>query len=167
MARQTSPPRAKTQSAAGGIEWVYDDGGRAEAEFKGETRDCVCRAVAIATGKPYREIYDRINELAKLERPRGGKNRSSARTGVHRSTQDKLMAELGFEWTPTMEIGAGCQVHLAAAELPSGRLVVRLSKHVAAVSDGVLHDLWDCSRNGTRCVYGFWTLPATQRKGEK
>jgi len=24
------------------------------------------------------------------------------------------------------------------------------------VIDGVLHDTHDCSRDGTRCVYGYW-----------
>ncbi len=24
--------------------------------------------------------------------------------------------------------------------------------------DGVVHDTYDCTRNGTRCVYGYWTL---------
>jgi hypothetical protein len=55
-----------------------------------------------------------------------------------------------------MQVGTGCQVHLRADELPEGRLIVRLSRHVAAVIDGVLHDNHDCSRQGTRCVYGFF-----------
>jgi hypothetical protein len=37
--------------------------------------------------------------------------------------------------------------------------VVALSKHYAAVVDGVVHDLYDPSRDGTRCVYGYWTAP--------
>ena len=45
--------------------YIYDDGGRAAAGFKGTTGDCVTRAIAIATGKPYREVYDALNELAK------------------------------------------------------------------------------------------------------
>jgi hypothetical protein len=42
---------------------VYDDGGRAAAGFK-ISRDkgaCACRAIAIATGKPYREVYGGFN----------------------------------------------------------------------------------------------------------
>jgi hypothetical protein len=30
--------------------WQFDDGGRGAAGFKGKTGDCVCRAIAIATG---------------------------------------------------------------------------------------------------------------------
>ena len=32
----------------------------------------------------------------------------------------------------------------------------RLSGHLAAVIDGVVHDIHDCSRDGTRCVYGYF-----------
>jgi hypothetical protein len=36
------------------MKWIHNDGGRADAGFRGETGDCVTRAIAIATGKPYR-----------------------------------------------------------------------------------------------------------------
>jgi hypothetical protein len=55
-----------------------------------------------------------------------------------------------------MSIGSGCQAHLRAKELPAGRLIVRLSKRVAAVIDGVIHNTHDPSRRGTRCVYGYY-----------
>lgn len=138
------------------MEWVYDDGGRSRY-FKGEAGDCVCRAIAIATGKDYKEVYDDINRLAKSER-KGKRKRgiSSARNGVYPQTERKLMAEYGWEWVPTMQVGQGCRVHLRADELPSGPLVVSVSRHTVAVLDGVIHDLSDCSRDGTRCVYGYY-----------
>jgi hypothetical protein len=70
---------------------------------------------------------------------------------------------LGWVWTPTMQIGSGCTVHLRADELPPGRLVVSVSKHLTAVIDGVIHDTHDCSRRGTRCVYGYWQPPDVRR----
>ena len=142
------------------IDFKYDDGGRAAAGFKGDTRDCVTRSVAIATGKPYEEIYGLIKELAQSERlGKRKRTKSSPRTGVHKPTTRKLMESLGWEWTPTMQIGSGCKVHLRADELPSGRLVVAVTKHITAVIDGVIHDTHDCSREGTRCVYGYWKAP--------
>ena len=56
-----------------------------------------------------------------------------------------------------MGIGTGCKVHLRADELPAGRLVAALSHHMVAVIDGIIHDTYDCSREGTRCVYGYFT----------
>ena len=141
-------------------EFVYDDGGRVAAGFKGSAWDCVTRAIAIATGMSYREAYDLVNAHSKTER--GGKRRrwkSSARTGVHKPLTRKVLKTLGWEWTPTMFIGQGCKVHLRADELPSGRLIVAVSKHLCAVIDGGVHDTSDPSRGGTRCVYGYWVKP--------
>jgi hypothetical protein len=95
--------------------FVYDDGGRAAAGFKGTTGDCVCRAIAIATGKPYREVYEALNGAGAAERSskRRRGRRSSARTGVFKPTIRGYLASLGWTWTPTMAIGAGCKVHCA------------------------------------------------------
>lgn len=139
------------------MKFVHHDGGRAEAGWKGEADDCTCRAITIATGLPYQQVYDRLNELAKLERPRKGTSRSSARNGVKRATYDRFLNELGWTWTPTMLVGQGCTVHLKAGELPSGRLIVRVSKHHTTVIDGVIYDTHDPSRDETRCVYGYWS----------
>lgn len=149
--------------------YVYSDGGRAAAGYRGDADDCCVRAFSIATGRPYQEIYDRLNALASKERiGKRKKTISSARTGVHKNTAHKLAYEIALEyslrpggdvsrlWVPTMFIGQGCKVHLCADELPRGRLVVALSKHYAAVIDGVVHDTHDPARDGSRCVYGYW-----------
>lgn len=148
------------------IPFQYNDGGRAAAGFKGSADDCVCRAIAIASGRSYQEVYDAINEAGKAEQHVRGKvgrqfargKGSSARTGVIKRTTRALLASMGWHWVPIMGIGTGCTVHLRADELPKGRIIVALSRHMAAVVDGVLHDTHDCSRDGTRCVYGYWTL---------
>jgi len=135
----------------------YNDGGREEAGYLGEVGDCVTRAIAIATGVPYRQVYDDLNLLAdKHERRR----RSRSRTGVRRAVYERYLTALGWEWTPTMLVGSGCRVHLRPDELPSGRLILRLSKHLCAFIDGVVEDNHDPSRRGTRCVYGYWKAPA-------
>lgn len=137
----------------------YNDGGRAAAGYRGETRDCVTRAIAIATGKPYQEVYDAINEVGRDERI-GRVRKSSARTGVRKTTTRAYLQSLGWTWVPTMFIGQGCKTHLRADELPMGRIIVQVSKHVVAVIDGVMHDTFDPSRGGNRCVYGYYKIGA-------
>ena len=141
------------------MELAIDDGGREAAGYRGTTGDCACRAIAIATGKPYQEVYDLIKEYAKRERP-GSKRRkgrrSHPRTGVFRATFNRIMKDLGWTWVPTMGIGTGCTVHLDADELPSGMLIVAVSKHWTVVKDGIIHDTYDPSRDEKRCVYGYW-----------
>lgn len=141
------------------MKYQYDDGGREAAGFKGFANDCVTRSIAIASGKPYKEVYDALNEMAKCERTGKRKSRkSSSRNGVFKTTYHKYLLSLGFKWVPTMSIGSGCTTHLRETEIPQiGNLVVSVSKHMTAVIDGVIHDTHNPDRGGWRCVYGYYT----------
>lgn len=132
----------------------YDDGGRADAGFRGDTGDCVVRAITIAGGYRYQDVYDSLNSACRARY--GNLTMGSAREGVHRKVYDAWLRAEGWTWTPTMSIGSGCQVHLRADQLPAGRLIARLSRHLCAVVDGVIRDTHDPSRDGTRCVYGYY-----------
>jgi len=143
--------------------FTYNDGGRAAAGYKGHTGDCVARAVAIASGKPYQEVYDVLaHGNATQKKTKRGSKRTGQFTASHginvkRKWFQEYMESIGFVWTPTMKIGQGCKVHLRADELPKGRLVISVSKHYTTMIDGVINDTYDPSRDGTRCVYGYFT----------
>lgn len=140
--------------------FVYNDGGRAAAGFRGDTRDCGVRALAIAANMNYRDAYELIGEFCKKERrSKRRKTRSHPRTGVYRATYNRVLEHLGWKWAPAMQIGSGCVMHVHPDELPHGPVILRLSKHFAAAIDGILHDTYDSSRDGTRCVYGYWYRP--------
>jgi hypothetical protein len=142
------------------MRFVFNDGGRIASGYKGSAGDCVTRTIAIATGKPYSEVFADLNSLAAFERiGRRKKRASNSNSGIYRRTYDRYLKALGWRWTSTMSIGSGCKVHLRASELPKGILVVRVSRHLTAVIDGVIHDTHDCSRAGARCVYGYFSPP--------
>jgi hypothetical protein len=149
------------------MNFVYDDGGRSKY-FKGENvRDCVVRSVSNATGMDYLEVYNGINAEAKKEHASKRKRTtSSARNGVYTATAKRYIERvLGWVWVPCMAIGTGCQVHLKEGELPSkGSYILNLSGHFSCWKDNELHDTYDCSRNGTRCVYGYWRAPTKEEK---
>jgi len=148
-----------TAAGRGALPLVTDDGGRAAAGFRGDTGDCVTRAVAIVTGRPYREVYDELNAFCRQHEHLRGHRPSAARTGIEKRTTRAYLAGLGLAWTPVMGIGTGCRVHLTPGELPDGRLIVSVTKHITAVIDGTVHDTYDPCRDGTRCVYGYWRAP--------
>lgn len=125
--------------------YVYDDGGRSKYFKAVNVGDCVVRAISIASGYDYKVVYDYARSIG-----------ADARNGIYPKDIKKIAAHFGGVWTPTMTIGSGCKVHLRADELPTGRLVCSLSKHETAVIDGVIHDIYDPSRNGSRCVYGYF-----------
>jgi len=141
------------------VKFIENDGGRKDAGFKGNTGDCVIRAIAIANGMNYQTVYDEMFRRNRIYMESKGKaaGKASPRNGSFKNIYGAYIAELGWDWTPTMFIGKGCKVHLCAEELPAGTVIVRLSRHIATVIDGVLHDTHDSSRDGTRCVYGYWT----------
>lgn len=142
--------------------WVYNDGGRSKSGRSGSRGDCVARSIAIVSGRPYDEVYNRLAEGNANQRQTSRRNKSSGKRTAAEGIQTTrkwfkdYMAELGFRFVPTMRIGSGCKVHLRADELPSGRLIVSVSRHYTSVIDGVIHDTHDPSRWGTRCVYGYW-----------
>lgn len=169
------------------LKFQFNDGGRAKAGYSGSTGDCVTRAVAIATGRPYQEIYDVLSRGCRNERK---STKGSARNGVHvkRKWFKNYMASIGWVFVPTMSIGSGCTVHLAEGELPNGRIIASVSKHYCAVIDGVIQDTHDPNDRGVtiyppqtppdeipknakwlsngngwayaplRCVYGYWIV---------
>ena len=144
------------------MRFQYDDGGRKSAGFKGAAGDCVVRAIAIATETPYADVYRDLgcavayyseghrDRVAKRVQRKG----VSVRDGVSRKVYEEFLAKRGWKWTPTMQIGSGCRVHLTDGELPMGRIVVKVSRHLTAVIDGVIHDTHDSQR---RCVYGYYS----------
>jgi hypothetical protein len=148
------------------MQFIQNDGGRKAAGFTGSTGDCVARSIAIATGKPYNEIYERLAQGNQDQRQTkhssrryaNGKHTAAHGINTGRKWFKDYMTELGFTWTPTMQIGQGCKTHLKAEELPSGRLVVAVSKHYTAVIEGIINDIYNPDRDENRCVYGYWKL---------
>jgi hypothetical protein len=126
------------------MNFKYNDGGRSKY-FKGSCGDCAIRAIAIASGLDYLDVYNMVKAEA-------GK---SCRNGTPKKVGRKILARLGFTWVPTMTIGSGCKVHLTANEVPKN-CIVSLSKHLCCIKDGVINDTYDPSRGGNRCVYGYF-----------
>ncbi len=140
------------------IGYQYNDGGRAAAGYKGTTGDCVCprdchrdRASLPGDLRPHQRLRQ---ARAQGEAEARAEQRAYRGPQGHHSPRDR--GELGWVFVPTMGIGTGCRVHLRADELPRGRLIVNFSRHMSAVIDGVVHDIHDPCRDGTRCVYGYW-----------
>jgi hypothetical protein len=144
--------------------FIHHDGGRDEAGFRGGAGDCVVRSIAIAAQLPYMQVYEDLrqaNASYALERDNKvsrhlARKGSSPRNGNHRDVFHDYILSHGFQWVPTMKVGVGCQVHLRPNQLPAGRLIVKVSKHLTTVIDGVIYDTHNPSRGGNRCVYGYY-----------
>ena len=123
-------------------EFVYYDGGRIAAGYKNSAGDCVCRAVAIASGRSYAEVRDRLRRGT--GRVRHSKRRASPDNGIPvlKRWFILLMEEFGFKF-------------VAKGEIPDeGRVIVITRTHAFAVIDGIARD------THMRCLadrrFGYW-----------
>jgi len=128
--------------------WIYNDGGRAEFGSVAFAGDCVCRAIAIATGEAYGEVYEELRRLGD-ETPRDG-------------TYDEVAeAYFGRRGWLSRDLESPTPVRLE--HLPPGRLVVKLEGHLTAVIDRTIHDTHDPRRHGQLEVTGYFLHPSDAR----
>jgi hypothetical protein len=147
--------------------WVKDDGGRKAAEYGRAAGDCVARAITIATGKSYAEVFEALKEeharyvkrlkpgshAAKYE---AGRRTEPVANGCDPKVSSAYLKSLGWQYTQLRE-----RVCLQAGALPSGRLIVDVHRHYLALIDGVIHDTYDSGGQGKRPVNGYWSRIAS------
>ena len=124
----------------------------------------MARAIAIAAQKPYREVHDALvvrsvqhahvdnSAYGKWARRKGGVRAFDADHGCPPGAYGPYLESLGWKFTSTKDQ----RIRLRADELPSGRLIVEVHRHLVAVIDGAIHDTHDCGRAGRRPVVGYW-----------
>ena len=114
--------------------------------------DCMIRAVCNATDKPYSEVHQIMYKHGWRASRRNSKNGFEYQV-------TKTLDELGFKWERISFPAVKGQRRMTARQLakdePNARYVLRVSKHLAALSFGKLLDTWDCS---TKCVYFAWRV---------
>jgi hypothetical protein len=124
--------------------------------------------LALAMGKSETEVVNRLKEIAKTK---GRYRRSQVarflkrypdpRIASCREVYEPFLQQEGWKFQPCSLVGKKEKVHLNADELPTdrGKLICRISKRLVLVKDGVMYDIYDPSRNGTRQVYGYYYQP--------
>jgi hypothetical protein len=129
--------------------YKYSDGGRLEAGYKGKAGDCVTRAISIATGRPYKDIYKLLSAQNKIDF-----GVSSARNGIYKITYERLLKEMGYSWHKApVFVGRKAKT----TDMPKDKIViVRMAHHIVAVVNGVAHDTYDSTH---KMVYGYWAKP--------
>jgi hypothetical protein len=139
-------------------EFVEDDGGRGAAGYGEASGDCVARAITIATGKPYGEVFEALKaaHASYVKRLGPGSYEERRRSEpIHNGCNEKVygryLRSLGWQYTRIKE-----HLCLRAGGLPSGRLIVSLNGHLVALIDGVIHDTYDSGGTGKRPVGGYW-----------
>jgi len=135
--------------------FIKTDGGRKDAGLRGGyAGDCVIRSIALASGRPYKRVYEDFKGLI------ANRLGYTPEDGIltQKPAFKLYMIENGFTWNITCRIGSRERTHMNRKELPKGRLVLSLSKHYTCVINHTIYDTYDPSNEGKRMVYGFWSF---------
>ena len=128
------------------LPYKRDDGGRAAAGFKGGTGDCLVRAMAIASGQPYREVYAHVAATYKVHGYKRTGNayymgRKSKRGQLTpKKAQDRALMDMGFTKVPLLPGPRPTYTEVARVH---GTAVVGTTKHIGVIRDGVYRDTFD------------------------
>ena len=129
------------------MSFVWDDGGRSACGFVGSTGDCVPRAIAIATGAVYRDVYNIL----------GRQCEKSPRHGVNTDVAAAYLCEKN--WKRIFGFDRPFEVQ----DLPMGIVIVHIAKkngrgpHFCTLVDHVVRDTWDPSEEDLYVVQSYWT----------
>ena len=132
------------------MDFVWNDGGRSACGFVGTTGDCVARAIAVATGRHYRDVYDELGKRS-LKSPRNGVPVDVANAYLDaRDWQSKSVTK-DMRFVPQL--------------LPKGVVIAYLTDtrgkqgHICTVIDHVIHDTWNATEDGCYYIRQYWTAP--------
>lgn len=125
--------------------WIRSDAGRAESRRPRQKNDCTVRALALSRGMPYDEAYDRLKLAG-----RGCGERFDLGRWLDDQDWATKIPFPAVKGQPRMNPVEFCRLY------PVGTFVLRVSKHVFTVIDGVVID--DMPVRGDRCVYTAWKI---------
>jgi len=124
---------------------ILTDGGRAGSRRPRQSKDCTVRAVALARNIPYDAAYDLLHEAGR---------KCSRGFHVQRWLGDQAWAtKIPF---PAVKGQPRMNPATFTKQLPTGRFICRVAKHVFAVIDGVVHDSFE--NRPDRCIYTAWAI---------
>jgi len=127
------------------MNFIYNDGGRLQAGYKGKAGDCGVRAMAIALGIDYKTAY---NELAQANKDKG--YAKSARNGIYKDVYSEILKKHGWVWQSAPKFNGR---KAKCSDMPKGTVIAQQAGHYVTVIDGIPNDIWDCSN---KMVYGYW-----------
>jgi hypothetical protein len=127
--------------------FIFNDGGRLAAGYKGHAGDCGARALSIALKIDYKIAYQMLaNKNAEWGYAK------SARNGIQKTLYDWVLKDLGYKWYSSPKF-VGRKAY--CSDMPKGIVIARQAGHFVAVIDGIPHDTWDSSE---KMVYGYWAI---------
>ena len=114
-------------------------------DVKDEYGDCVIRALTKVTGKEWLQVFDEL--IPYVREVQANPNASQV--------YSKYLEDNGFKWVGSKAEKGSIRptVQSFAKAHKGGTYILRVSRHVVAVSEGCFWDTWD---SGHKSVYGYY-----------
>lgn len=125
--------------------WICTDGGRASSNRSKQKNDCTVRALAIARNLPYDEAYDVLKDA--------GRKSSRGFDFVKWIETQPWATKIAF---PAVKGQRRMTPAQFCRDFPKGTFILRVTKHVFTVKDGVIYDAFE--NRPDRCVYACWSV---------
>ena len=125
--------------------WTINDGGRSLSKRPRQKNDCTVRALAIARGLSYDDAYDILKNAGR-----------SCSRGFH--FPDWMASQVWGRKISFPAVKGQRRMNPAAfvVAFPNGRYICQVAKHIFAVVDGVVHDIFENAPD--RCIYSIYWL---------
>lgn len=141
------------------MDFQYNEGGRRSSKYRPNHYRCVVTAIAIATGKPYTDVYSALNPNNIITKPSDKTSRYAIQRQMKEAAHRYLLS-LGYEWVNT-------RVLFHPKNLPQGTIIVSVTKELIAVINGVInHTSPNYNYSGSRLIYGYYTKNDNQKKNQ-
>lgn len=128
--------------------WVCTDGGRSSSARPKQQNDCTVRALAIARDLPYDEAYDILKDA--------GRKSGRGFDFVKWVASQPWATKISF---PAVKGKRRMTPAQFCRDYPKGIFILRVTKHLIAVRDGVIYDAFE--NRPDRCVYAAWAVGLT------
>ena len=104
--------------------------------------DCVIRAITLTTEIPYYEVVSLLQKNGELYKC----------DCLNKRCYEKL---LDYDFNLPHYKSVGRTAEEIANNFPNNILLLRMDGHLSCSIKGVIHDIWDCSKE---CITDFWVV---------
>lgn len=140
---------------------VHTDGGRQHNNsYSGTAGDCVPRAIAIATGMPYSQVYSRLQNLTNIHNNTSNNNLSRCcEYGTDAKIYHPYLESMGWRYNP------GSRLSFGSSQLQQGTVMVLIrfhrsgENHLFTMTNGVAYDTFSPYQRGQQegyNIYGYY-----------
>ena len=112
-------------------------------------RDCVKRAITIATDKDYMEVQRELNRIKKITKCEKFNEDRNFKYYLEKILNCKKLSFPAVKGQSRMNGERFCE------QFPKGKYILNMAGHLSCCIDGVINDTWDCSN---KCVYNAWEV---------